>query len=114
MPFLSIAPTRGTDCPPITPLNSVGVAPKSASGVCCATGIVHEPTRLRSEARSSYIDGPPGVLGQSGLGVPVVTSLVPEAASSVGELHTPPPVQPLGTTLNVFCSAPVTRLSWRT
>src|SRR6478672_8094685 len=38
--------------------------------------------------------------------------MVPAAASIVGELHTPPPVQPLGTTLNVFCSAPVTRLIW--
>src|SRR5215831_10101117 len=114
MPFLSIAPTRGTDCPPITPLNSVGVAPKSASNPCCATGIVHWPTRLRSEARSSYIDGPPGVLGQSGLGVPVVKYMVPAAASRASELHTPPPVQPLGTRLNVFCSAPVTRSSLRT
>ena len=32
--------TRGCDCPPMTPWNSVGVDPKSLSSACCAGGLL--------------------------------------------------------------------------
>ncbi len=67
MPFLLIAPTRFTGCPPMTPVNNVGVDPKSESLFCCARGTAHEPTRLRLEAFTSTSAGAivSGPLGQS-------------------------------------------------
>ena len=48
----------------MTPVNSVGVAPKSLSSDCCAGGTAHEPTKLRSEAFSSTTAGARGSLVQ--------------------------------------------------
>ena len=53
----------------MTPLNSVGVAPKSLSSACCAGGTAHEPTKLRSEAFTSTTAGARGSLVQPPGGV---------------------------------------------
>src|SRR6516165_4922295 len=107
MPFLLIAPTRLRCCPPITPVNNVGVDPKSLSPPCWFGGTAQEPTRVRSEACTSTIAGASGSLLPQAPPLPVVKYSVPAEVSSVGDPHTPPPVQPLGTTLNVCLIAPV-------
>ena len=46
----------------MTPLNNVGVNPKSLSAPCYAGGTAHEPTKLESEARTSTKAGASGSL----------------------------------------------------
>src|SRR5579863_5507270 len=107
MPSLSDAPTSSCCCPLMTAENRVGVEPKSGSpAACCAAGTVHEPSTVRSLARSFTIDGAKPPRLHEG-GVPVVTQMLPSEGSTVGDAQIPPPVHVLGTMLAVCRIDPV-------
>src|SRR6516162_3826515 len=103
-----MAPTMGTDCPPIVEVNSVGVAPKSESpalefGCVCQESCTAKVTGSRRIMASWYGSG----CGHVPSPLPVSTKSSPVESSMVGELHIVAPVQPLGTATNVAWVAPV-------
>src|SRR5712692_8594800 len=92
----------------------VGVVPKSLSGPNWDAGTCQDPINARLDALScttAYASVSAGVQPKI---VPVVKYRVPLLASTVSEPHTPPPPQPLATTLKVFWMAPVDALRRKT
>src|ERR1051326_307161 len=91
----------------------VGVSPKSPSDTRCAGGTCQELTKERLEAFSSTTASAFVSLDEQLPPLPVAKYSVLLLVSIVVDPQTDAPMQPLGTTLNVFWIAPVLPSSWR-
>src|SRR6266581_604504 len=114
MPFLLATPTSEWTEPLMVAGKTVGVLPKSPSGVCCDAGTCHEAMNARFDALTATTASALLSVVEQLPGLPVAKYSLPLPGSTLIEPHSPDPVQPGGTMLNVCSSEPEAASNWKT